>query len=170
MLSSVALFSCPQSFPESGSFPVSQLFTSGGLSIGASASASVFPMNIQGWLPLGLTGSISLQSKGLTRVFPSTTIQKHQFFDTQHFPQSNSHVPLEKKHMTTGKSTALTIWSYSLVFSSELILCIGWLACWSFSFSNNPSNEYLGLISFRIDCFALLEVQGNLKSLLQHHN
>ena len=75
--------SCPQSFPASGSFPVSWLFTSGGQSIGVSAAASVFPMNIQGWFPLGLTGLISLQSKGLSRVLSSTTVQKHQFFGTQ---------------------------------------------------------------------------------------
>ena len=81
--SSVAHFSfCPQSFPASGLFPMSQLFASGGQSIGASvsASASVLPMNIQGWFPLGLTGSISLLSRGLSRVFFSTTIKKHQFF------------------------------------------------------------------------------------------
>ena len=70
-ISSVARFSCLQSFPASGSFPVSQLFPSGGQSVGASASASVLPMNIQGWFPLGLTGLISLQSKGLWRVFSS---------------------------------------------------------------------------------------------------
>ena len=75
--------SCPQSFPASGSSPMSQLFTSGGQSIRASASASVLPMNIQGWFPLGLTGLISLQSKGLSRVFSSTTLQKHKFFGTQ---------------------------------------------------------------------------------------
>ena len=79
--SSVTLFSsCPQSFPASGSFPVSQLFASGGQSIGISASASVLPMNIQGWFLLGLTGFISLQSKGFSRVFSSTTVHKHQFF------------------------------------------------------------------------------------------
>ena len=79
--SSVTHFSyCPQSFPASGSFPMSQLFTSCGQSIGASASASVLPMNIQGWFPLGLTGLISLLSKGLTRVFSNTTVPKHQFF------------------------------------------------------------------------------------------
>ena len=73
--SSVVPFSsCPQSFPPSGSFPISQLFASSGQSIGASASASVLPMNIQGWFPLGLTDLISLQSKGLSRVFSSTTI------------------------------------------------------------------------------------------------
>ena len=72
-----------QSFPASGSFSVSQYFTSGGQSIRASASASVLPMNIQNWFPLGWTGWISLQSKGLSRVFSSTTVQKHQFFSAQ---------------------------------------------------------------------------------------
>ena len=79
--SSVGSFSsCLQSFPASGSFPVSQLFTPGGQSIGASASASVLPMNIQDWFPLGWTSLISMLSKGLSRVFSSTTVQRHQFF------------------------------------------------------------------------------------------
>ena len=77
------LFSCPQPLPASGSFPVSQLFPSGSQSIGASASASVLPITIQDWFPLGLTGLISLQSKGLSRVFSNTAVQKHQFFGTQ---------------------------------------------------------------------------------------
>ena len=82
--SSVVPFSsCLQSFPASGSFPMSQLFASGGQSTGASASISVPPMNIQDWFPLGWTGWISLQSKGLSRVFSNTTVQKHQFFGTQ---------------------------------------------------------------------------------------
>ena len=82
--SSVTPFSsCPQSFPASGSFPVSQLFTSCVQSIGASASSSVLVMNSKGWFPLGSTGLISLQSKGLSRVFSNTTVQKHQFFGTQ---------------------------------------------------------------------------------------
>ena len=72
--------SCLQSFPASGAFPRSQFFTSGGQSIGVSASESVLPMNIQGWFPLGLTGLISLQSKGLSRVFSNTMVWKHQFF------------------------------------------------------------------------------------------
>ena len=72
----------PQSLPASGSFPMSQLFTWGGLSIGVSASTSVLPMNIQDW-SLGWTGWISLQSKGLSRVFSNTTVQKHQFFSAQ---------------------------------------------------------------------------------------
>ena len=75
--------SCLQSFPASGSFQMSQFFTLGGQSIGASASALVLPMNIQDWFSLGLTGLISLQSKGLLRVFSNTTVQKHQFFGTQ---------------------------------------------------------------------------------------
>ena len=81
--SAVPYSSCPQSFPASGYFPMSQLFTSGGQSIGASASASVLPMNIQDWFPLGLTGWISLQSKGLLRIFSNTTVQKHQYFGVQ---------------------------------------------------------------------------------------
>ena len=91
--SSVAPFSSyPQSFPESESFPGSQFFASGGQSIGASASASVFPMNIQCWFPLGLTGLFSLLSKGLSRVITSTTVQKHQFFGIQLSLWSNSHI------------------------------------------------------------------------------
>ena len=82
--SSVVPFSSNlQSFPASGSFPVSQLFTSGGQNIGVSASASVLPMNIHDWFPSGWTGLIFLQSKGLSRVFSNTTVQKHQFFGTQ---------------------------------------------------------------------------------------
>ena len=75
--------SCLQSFPASGSFPRSQFFTSGHQSIGVSASASVLPMNIQDWFPLGWTGLTSLQSQGLSRAFSDTTVQKHQFFGTQ---------------------------------------------------------------------------------------
>ena len=82
--SSVVPFSsCPQSFPASGSFQMSELVTSGGQSIGVSASTSVLPMNTQDWSPLGWTGWIPLQSKGLSRVFSNTTIQKHQFFGAQ---------------------------------------------------------------------------------------
>ena len=82
----------PWSFPASGSFPISQLFTSGGQSIGASASASVLPMNIQGWFPLGLMGLISLQSKGLLRIYSSTTVWKCQFFSAQPSLWSNCHI------------------------------------------------------------------------------
>ena len=86
-----------QSFSASGSFPVSHFFTSGGQSIGVSASTSFLPMNIQDWFPLGWTGWISLQSKGLSRVFSNTTVQKHQFFGAQPSLWSNSH-----PYTTTG--------------------------------------------------------------------
>ena len=85
-------FSHLQSFPASGSFPRSQFFTSSGQSIGVWASASVLPMNTQDWYALGLTDWISLQSKGLSRVFSNTTVQKHQFFGAQLSSQSNSHI------------------------------------------------------------------------------
>ena len=91
--SSVVPFSsCLQSFPASESFPMSQLFPSGGQSNGVSASASVLPMNIQGCFPLGWTAWISLQSKGLSRIFSNTTVQKHQFFGTQLYLWANSHI------------------------------------------------------------------------------
>ena len=91
--SSVVSFSSRlQSFPASGSFPMNQFFASGGQSFGVSASASVLPVNIRGWFPLGLTSLISLQSKGLSRVFSNTTVQKHQFFNAQLSLWSNSHV------------------------------------------------------------------------------
>ena len=95
----VPFFSCPQSFPVSGSFQMSQLFASGGQSIGVSASTSVLPTKTQNWSPLGWTGWISLQSKGLSRVFSNTTVQKHQFFGAQLSLWSNFHIhtwPLEK--------------------------------------------------------------------------
>ena len=83
----------PSVFPSiGGSFPVSHLFTSGGQSIGASASASVFPVDIQNWFLLGLTSWISLLSKGLSRLFSNTTVQKHQFFSAQHSLLPNSHI------------------------------------------------------------------------------
>ena len=91
--SSVALFSsCPQSFLASGSFQMSWLFAWGGQSIGASSSASVLPMNIQGWLPLGLTGLISLLSKELSRVFSSAAVWKHLFFGAHPSLWTNSHI------------------------------------------------------------------------------
>ena len=94
--------SCPQFFQASGSFPMSQFFASGGQSTRASASASALPMNIQEWFSLGLSGLISLLSKGLSRVFSSTTVEKHKFFGVQSSLWSNSHT-------TTGKIIALTI-------------------------------------------------------------
>ena len=88
----VPFSSCPQSFPASGSFPMSQFFTSGGQSIAVSASTSVLPVNTQDRSPLGWTSWISLKSKGLSRVFSNTTVQKHQFFSAQLPSQSNSHI------------------------------------------------------------------------------
>ena len=95
--------SCPQSLPASESFPMSQLFAWGSQSIGVSASASVLPMNTQDWSPLGWTGWISLQSKGLSRVLSNTIVQKYHFFGTQLFIVQLSH-----PYMTTGKTIALT--------------------------------------------------------------
>ena len=120
--SSVAPFpSCFQSFPASGSLPMSQFFASGGQIIGASTSVSVLPMNIQGWFPLGLTGLISLMSKGLSRVFSNTTVQKHQFFGTQLSLWFNSHIhiwlldkpylwldrPLQQSNVFVGKVSSI---------------------------------------------------------------
>ena len=96
--------SCLQSFPASGSFPMSQLFASGGQTIGVSTSASVLPMNTQDWSPLRWTGWISLLSKELSRVFSNTTFQKHQFFGTQ----ALFIVQLSHPYVTTGKTIALT--------------------------------------------------------------
>ena len=109
--SSVVPFSsCFPSFPASESFPMRQFFASGGQSIGVSASASVLPMNIQGWFPLGWTGWISLQSKGLSKVFSNTTVQKHQFFCAQ----LSYILQLSHPYMTTGKTIdgpLLTRWT-----------------------------------------------------------
>ena len=105
--SSVVPFSsCPQSFPASGSFPMSQLSASSGQSTGVSASTSVLPMNTQDWSPVGWTGWISLQPKGLSRVFSNTTVQKHQFFCAQLYS------PTLTSLMTTGKTIALTRWTF----------------------------------------------------------
>ena len=108
--SSVILFSsCLESFPASGSLPMCQFFASGGQNIGASASASVLPTNIQDWFPFGFNGLISLLSKGLSRVFSNTTVQKHQFFGTQLKLRGPSlfMVQLSHPYMTTGKTIAL---------------------------------------------------------------
>ena len=106
--SSVVPFSsCLQAFLASGSFPMSQFISSGGQRIGASASTSVLPMYIQDWSPLGWTGWISLQSKGLSRVFSNTTVQMYQLFGAQLFL-----VQLLHPCMTTGKTIALTRWIF----------------------------------------------------------
>ena len=117
---SVVPFSCPQSFPASECFPLSRLFKSDGQSIGASVSASVLPVNIQGWFPLGLIGLILL-SKGFSRVFSNTITQKHQLFSNQHSLWSNSHI---HPYMTSGKTIALTIRTFvvkvmSLLFNMQ---------------------------------------------------
>ena len=108
--------SCLQSFPASGSYPMSQFFTSGGQSIGASASASALPMNIQDWFPLGLTGWISLQSKRLSRVFPNTTAQKHQFFGCLYSLTPTS----------IHDYIALTKWAFFLQNNVSALYCLGW--------------------------------------------
>ena len=127
--SSVVPFSsCLQSFPASGSFPISQLFASNGQNMESSVSASVLPMNIQSWFPLWLTGLISLQSKGLSRVFYSTTVQKHQFFKAQPSLWSSSH-PYMNDYW---KTIALTRWTLvnrviSLLFSTLCRFVIAFL-------------------------------------------
>ena len=122
--SSLVPFSYLQSFPASWSFPMSQLFASGGQSIGVSASASVLPINIQDWFPIGWTDWISLQSKRLSRVFSNTTVQKHQFF--------SAHLSLWSNSMTTEKTIALTRWTFvskvtSLLFNTLSRLVIAFL-------------------------------------------
>jgi len=111
--SAVPFSSCPQSFPASGSFPVSQLFTSGGQSIGVSASIRVLPMNTQDWSPLGWTGWLSLQSKGLSRVFSNTTVQKHRFFSAQ-FSTLWNHVKIPQ----------LPFWKFHLLLKTLQVLPI----------------------------------------------
>ena len=124
----LSLFSfCLQSFLASGAFSISRLFASGGQSIGTSASASVLPMNIQDWFPLGLTGLISLQSKGLSRVFSRSTVWKHQFFGAQPSLWSNSHI----RTWLLEKPIALTIWTFaskvmSLLFNMLSRFVIAW--------------------------------------------
>ena len=128
--SSVVPFSsCLQSFPASGSFPMSQFFTSGGQNIGVSALASVLPMNIQDWFLLGLTGWIFLQSKGLWRVFSNTTVWKHLFFSAQPCLWSKSHMHT----WLLGKTVTFTRWTFvgkvmSLLFNmlSRVVITFLW--------------------------------------------
>ena len=149
-------FSCPQSFPAPGSFQMSQFFTSGGQSIGVSASASVLPMTVQDWFPLGWTGWISLLSKGLSRVFTNITVQKHHFFCT-HLSLSNPHMTFSHPHMTTWKNIAWTRQTFggkvmSLLFNmlSRLVITfffqrtsalISWLQSSSAVILEPPQNE-----------------------------
>ena len=128
ILSSVVPFSYLQSFPASGAFPMNWVFVSDGQSIGASVSTSVLPMNIQDWFPLGLTGLISLQSKGLSRVFSNTTVQKASILWCSAFFM----VHLSHPSMTTGKTIALTRWTFvgkvmSLLFNMLSRLVIAFL-------------------------------------------
>ena len=117
--SSVIPFSsCPQSFPASGSFSMSQLFAWGGQTIVVSASISVLPMNIQNWSPLGWSGWISLQSKGLSRVFSNTTFQKHQFFGAQlsYNPTLTSIHDYWSKHSLDKTKTLIMSFAYILLW------------------------------------------------------
>ena len=127
--SSVTPFSsCPQSFPASGSFPISWLFTSSGQSIASSASASVFPMNMQGWFPLGLIGLISLLSKRLLTVSSSIIVQKHQFFGIQHPLWSNSHIHtwLLKKTIALTILTILWLYFVGKLIEREVLMDVWW--------------------------------------------
>ena len=134
----IPLSSCLQSFPASGSFPMSQLITSDGQSIRASTSESVLPMNIQDWFPLVYIGWISLQSKGHSRVFSNITVQKHQFFGAQ----LSSH-----PYMTTGKTIVLTRWAFvgkvtSLLFNMLSRMVVTFLPrrkCLLISWLQSPS-------------------------------
>ena len=113
----VPFFYYPQSFPASGSFPMSQLFAWGGQSIGVSASTSVLPMNTQDWSSLGWTGWISLQSKGFSRVVSNTTVQKYQFFGAQLF-----YSPTLNPYLSTGKTIALTRQTFDAKVTSLLFI------------------------------------------------
>ena len=127
--SSDALFFCPQSFPASGTFPMNPLFSSDNQNTGA--SASVLPVNTQGWSPLRLTGLISLLSKGLSGVFSCTAVQRNRFFGVLPSLWRSSH----NLYMTTGKTIALTIWTFvgrviSVCNQLQLqnyICCLSWM-------------------------------------------
>ena len=162
--------SCPQSFP--ASFPMSQLFASGGQSIGVSVSASVLPMKTQDWSPLGWTGWISLQSTFSSIQFSCSVVSDFlRPHESQHaIPPCSSPTPGAYSNSCPSSrwchpaiSSSVIFFSSCCqrpsirVFSNELFLCIRWPKYWSFSIS--PSNEYLGLISLRIDWFDLLAVQ-----------
>ena len=144
ILSSMDPFSCLQSFPASGSFPMSQFFALGGQRIGA--SASVLPMNIQDWFPLGWTGWISLQSKGLSRVFSNTKVQKHQLWRSAFFMVQLSH-----PYMTTGKAIALTRWNFvdkvmSLLFNMPSRFVIAFLPRSKHLFDVHYLKSYIGFL------------------------
>ena len=164
--SSVTPFSfCLQSFPASGSFPMSQLFTSGSQCIGASISASVLPKNVfvqslsHVWLfltPWTAAGQASLSFTMFKSLLKLMSIES----------------VMPSNHLILCYPLLLLPSNFPSirVFSSESALSIRWPKCWSFTLSLRLSNEYSGLISFRMDWFDLLAAQGTLKSLLQHHN
>ena len=141
--------SCLQPFPASGSFPMSQLIASGGQSIGASAAAWVLPMNIQGWFPLGLTGLISLSSKGLSRVFSSTTSQKHWFFYAQPRINMNAHEPINLR--TSSVPLNFPLYPYrpaSLPWDTNVFFFLSfiWLHCltrdWTCTLRSESTKSY----------------------------
>ena len=177
--------SCLQSFSVSGSFPMSQFFTSGGQSIGASVSTSVIPMNTQDWFPLGWIGWIYLQSKGFSRVFynqfssiaqlcpalcdpmirsmPGLPVHHHLLVSTQTHVHWVGDAIQPFYPLSSPSPPALNLLLPSIrkwvIFSNESPLCIRWPKYWSFSFNNSTSNEHSGLISFRMDWLDLLAVQ-----------
>ena len=175
----VTPFSCPQLFQASWSFPMSWLFESGGQSIGASASASVLPMSIQGNVVslLYYIQFSSAQSLSRVQLFETPWTAAHQTSlsitnDRSLLKLTSIESVMPSNHLILCHPFLLppSIFPSIRVFSNESVLCIRWPKYWSFSFSISPSNEYSGLISFRMDWLDLLAVQGSLKSLLQHHS
>ena len=142
----IPFVSCPQSFPASGAFQMREFFTSGGQSLGASAAASVLPKNTQDWSPLGWTGLISLQSKGLSRVFPSTTVWNHQFFSAQlslcklKIWHAGETIHVTAASLTSlarsGLPTTTTVW--------KILLCLSHPASW---FPKLHQNSHANLYS-----------------------
>ena len=143
--SSVIPFSCLQSFPASSSFQMSQFFASGRQSIGVSVSALVLPMNIQDWFPLGWTGCISFQSKGLARVFSNTTVQKHRCFSAQ----ISLIVQLSHPYMTTGKNIALTRWIFFGKVMPLFSTC--WYVAHNFSSKEQASFNFMAAVTICSD-------------------
>ena len=162
--------SCPQSFPASGSFPMSQFCTSGGQSIGVSASASVLPMN----------QFSSVAQSCLTLCSPMTaacqaSLSITNFWSLLKLMSTESVTPYNHLILCCPPLLPSSIFPSIRVFSNESVFRIRWPEYWSFSFSNSPSNECSGLISFRMDWLDLLSVQGTLKNILQstvqkHHS
>ena len=149
----VPFSSCLQSFPKSRSFQMSEFFDSGGQSFGVSASASVVPMNLHYWFPLGWTSWISLQSNGLSRVISNTTVQKHQFLNSAFFI-----IQLSQPYMTTGKTTALARWTF---VSNVMSLLLNMLSRLFIIFL--PRNKSL-LISWLQSPSAVILEPQNIKS------